>query len=305
MTGVSQEPWTLADSTRNSRQFTAKNSRLPTIRFRSVTRPEMRRYAATQTKTRSATAMSAYGSSSAPNSSRNRASLTALPVTKLPMTRNRYAKRRRPRSSSPARRSRTRSKRRSIGGLGPQAGAGRPSVADPAASRACWGPPKASKICATRQGADDRTAAQGAFPSSRTPRERGLHLVDDVRLLVPRDDRVHHAQAGDALEVHRGSGRRQSPAGAVRLRARRRLRHAGLLDGLQQAAQAVGAADHAGRAGRRPGGLLVLVPDRVRLGVHRFLLLRADPGHPGHQPVLDAGQHHLRPAAGEADLRVH
>ena len=37
----------------------------------------------------------------------------------------------------------------------------------------------------------------------------------------------------------------------------------------------------------------------------RVLLLRPDPRHPRHQPVLDAGQHHLRPAAGEADLRVH
>ena len=33
--------------------------------------------------------------------------------------------------------------------------------------------------------------------------------------------------------------------------------------GFRQAAQAVGAADHAGRPGRCPGGLLVLVPDRV------------------------------------------
>ena len=41
------------------------------------------------------------------------------------------------------------------------------------------------------------------------------------------------------------------------------------------------------------------------VGVHRLLLLRADPRHPGHQPVLDAGQRGVRPAAGQAPLRVH
>ena len=41
------------------------------------------------------------------------------------------------------------------------------------------------------------------------------------------------------------------------------------------------------------------------LGRRRLLLVRPDLRHSPHQPVLDAGQHHLRPAPGEAALRVH
>ena len=52
--------------------------------------------------------------------------------------------------------------------------------------------------------------------------------------------------------------------------------------------------------------LLVPVPDRARTWVSvAFYCLRPDPRHPAHQPVLDAGQRHLRPAAGQAPLRLH
>ncbi len=66
--------------------------------------------------------------------------------------------------------------------------------------------------------AHDCLHQEAALPGRRAARQRGRHLADDVQLLVPGDDRLHGAQAGDALEVHRGHGRREPAAGAVRLR---------------------------------------------------------------------------------------
>ena len=40
-------------------------------------------------------------------------------------------------------------------------------------------------------------------------------------------------------------------------------------------------------------------------GSGRLLCPRADPRHPAHQPVLDAGQRHLRRAPGQAAVRLH
>ena len=52
-------------------------------------------------------------------------------------------------------------------------------------------------------------------------------------------------------------------------------------------------------------GLLGVVPDGLAVGVDRLLFLQSDARHPGHQPVLDAGQFDLRPPPGQAGLRVH
>ena len=59
-------------------------------------------------------------------------------------------------------------------------------------------------------------------------------------------------------------------------------------------------------------GMIVLLVDLLgalhpgpsRVGLGRVLSLRPDSRHPAHQPVLDAGQRRLRPAAGQAAVRV-
>ena len=47
------------------------------------------------------------------------------------------------------------------------------------------------------------------------------------------------------------------------------------------------------------------VQDRARPGSRSRSICRADPGRAPHQPVLDARQRHLRPAAGQAAVRLH
>ena len=68
----------------------------------------------------------------------------------------------------------------------------------------------------------------------------------------------------------------------------------------------VGRAGHAGRDGRRCSSRSGSLSDwgwtSVDVGFYLFGQILRDPAH---QPVLDAGQHHLRPAAGQAAVRVH
>ena len=65
----------------------------------------------------------------------------------------------------------------------------------------------------------------------------------------------------------------------------------------------------AGDAGRRWSRCSWAFWFAFRLGLdvggRRLLPVRPDLRHPAHQPVLDAGQQHLRPAPGEAAVRVH
>ena len=68
----------------------------------------------------------------------------------------------------------------------------------------------------------------------------------------------------------------------------------------------MGRAGHAGRDGRRcSSGSGSRAGLGLDVGGRRLLPLRPDLRDSAHQPVLDAGQHHLRPAPGEAAVRVH
>ena len=143
------------------------------------------------------------------------------------------------------------------------------------------------------------------LPGRRAARYRAGDGADDVRLLVPGDDLVHGAQAGHAVAIHQGSGRGQPAAGAVRLRDHDRLHHAGLRRHRGADAAPVGTAHDAWWPGGAARGVLDLVPERVAVGFDGLLLLRPDPRHPRDQPVLDAGQRGVRPAPGQAPVRVH
>ena len=133
------------------------------------------------------------------------------------------------------------------------------------------------------------------------------HRAHDVRLLVSRDDGVQHRPADHALAVHQLARRRQ-PA----------LRPAGR----RSSSSASSCRATAGSAGCCPGRWVVPVTQAAMVGAAGVLLDRLPDraGHrstsrfylfgqilrdSAHQPVLDAGQHHLRPAPGEAPLRVH
>ena len=137
----------------------------------------------------------------------------------------------------------------------------------------------------------------------RNARRRGRHGATAVRVLVPGDDLLQHRQAGHALAVHHEPRRRQPAMGAVRRRHGHRPADAGLHQGDRRRAAAL---DHSGDPGRHDRAARHLLgpvhPGRGRVGVGRLLPLRAHPRHPAHQPVLDPGQRHLRPAPGQAAL---
>ena len=91
---------------------------------------------------------------------------------------------------------------------------------------------------------------------------------------------------------------------------------AGMVIGMHHAGLPKAIVAGAARAGpfrcRRRGMVVLLVdllgavPDRPAEWVSVALLPpRADPRHPADQPVLDAGQRHLRPATGQAPVRLH
>ena len=136
---------------------------------------------------------------------------------------------------------------------------------------------------------------------------RGEHnAAPDVPLLVPGDDRVQHPQTTRHGNVHRRAHSREPADHDPGRRSPDRRDHAGLHRRDRPAPAALGDPDHTGRHRRRADRLLGALPGRRGMVVgDRHLSVPAHPRCAPNQPVLDAGQQRLRPAAGETLLRVH
>ncbi len=155
-----------------------------------------------------------------------------------------------------------------------------------------------------RLGCSAHAPPADSFSFRRRPEGRGVHSAADVRLFVPRDDRLQHDPAAHAIESDPEPGCGQRPLGHPRLGPDHRRADGRLHQDGRRAAAPLGAADHAGPDGGSDGRLLVPVPHRRGLGLGRLLRLGRTARHPPHQPVLDARQRHLRSASGEAPVRI-
>ena len=145
----------------------------------------------------------------------------------------------------------------------------------------------------------------GPLAGGAVPGQRARHRAHDVRLLVPGHDGVQRRQADHPLEVHLQPRRRQPPLRPAGGGPADRRPDAGLQRARGAPAAPLRGSPDPGRDGRAARRLLVPVRDRGRLGLGGVLPDGAHPRPPADQPVLDAGQRHLRRATGQARLRVH
>ena len=143
------------------------------------------------------------------------------------------------------------------------------------------------------------------WPARQAPGRRGHHCAADVRVLLPGNDRVQHSQTDYAVEIHRRARRRQPALRAARRGVAHRRLDAAVQRGDRAAAASLRDSRDAGGPGGAARGVLGPLSRGRRLGVGRVLCAGPGARPPAHQPVLDAGQRHLRSAAGQAAVRVH